>query len=98
MQKYKTVLITGASEGIGRSVAEIFAKNGHDLALVARNLSNLEELALELKTKYAVNAHVFAADLIPVGAAQALFEDIASKQINIDVLVNNAGMMQVEKF
>ncbi|MFT4655830.1 MAG: short-subunit dehydrogenase [Patiriisocius sp.] len=97
MQKYKTVLITGASEGIGRSFAEIFAKNGHDLVLVARNVSKLEELALDLKTKYAVNAHVFAADLIPVGAAQALFEDIASKQINIDVLVNNAGMMQVEK-
>jgi short-subunit dehydrogenase len=98
MQKYKTVLITGASEGIGRSVAEIFAENGHDLVLVVRNVSNLEELALELKTKYAVNAHVFAADLIPVGAAQALFEDIPSKQINIDILVNNAGMMQVGKF
>jgi short-subunit dehydrogenase len=97
MQKYKTVMITGASEGIGRSFAETFAKKGHDLVLVARNASKLEELALELKAKYAIEAHVFAADLIPVGAAQALFEDITSKEIQIDVLVNNAGIMQVEK-
>jgi hypothetical protein len=97
MQKYKTVMITGASEGIGRSFAETFAKNGHDLVLVARNASKLQELALELKAKYAIEAHVFATDLIPVGAAQALFEEITSKEITIDVLVNNAGMMQVEK-
>jgi short-subunit dehydrogenase len=97
MQKYKTVMITGASEGIGRSFAETFASKGHDLVLVARNTSKLLVLALELKEKYAIEAHVFAADLIPVGAAQALFEDITSKEITIDVLVNNAGTMQVEK-
>ena len=97
MQKHKTVMVTGASEGIGRSFAETFAKNGHDLVLVARNASKLAELASELREKYAVEAHVFAADLIPVGAAQSLFEDIAGKGIRIAVLVNNAGMMQVEK-
>jgi hypothetical protein len=97
MQKFKTVMITGASEGIGRSFAESFAKNGHDLVLVARNADKLAELALTLETKFAVKAHVFAADLIPIGAAKALFEDVTSKGIEIDVLVNNAGMMQVEK-
>jgi short-subunit dehydrogenase len=97
MQKFKTVMITGASEGIGRSFAETFAQKGHDVVLVARNAIKLEELATELRAKYAITAHVFAVDLIPVGAAQALFEDIASKQIHIDILVNNAGMMQVEK-
>lgn len=97
MQKYKTVMITGASEGIGRSFAETFAKKGHDLVLVARNAIKLQELALELNSTYAIKAHVFAADLIPVGAAQSLFEEITSQQIEIDVLVNNAGMMQAEK-
>lgn len=97
MQKYKTVMITGASEGIGRSFAETFAKKGHDLVLVARNAEKLQELATQLKAKYAIEAHVFAADLIPVGAALALFDDITGKGIQIDVLVNNAGMMQVEK-
>lgn len=97
MQKFETVLITGASQGIGRSFAETFAKNGHDLVLVARSADSLQELALELTAKYAIKTHVFAIDLIPVGAAQILFEDIAAKGINIDILVNNAGMMQVEK-
>jgi short-subunit dehydrogenase len=97
MPKLKTALITGSSEGIGRSFAQVYAKNGHDLVLVARNKIKLEEFAQELKDKYAVNVDVFAADLIPVDAAQKLFEAITEKDIKIDILVNNAGMMQVEK-
>jgi short-subunit dehydrogenase len=97
MSKLKTALITGSSEGIGRSFAEIYAKNGHDLVLVARNAAKLMDFASELKAKYAVDVHVFAADLIPVDAAQKLFDAIALKGIEIDILVNNAGMMQVEK-
>ena len=97
MSKLKTALITGSSEGIGRSFAHIYAKNGHNLVLVARNKIKLEEFAQELKAKYAVEVEVFAADLIPVNAAQKLFEAIAEKELEIDILVNNAGMMQVEK-
>ena len=97
MPKLNTALITGSSEGIGRSFAEIYAKNGHDLVLVARNKIKLEEFAQELTEKYAVKVAVFAADLIPVDAAQKLFAAIALKEIKIDILVNNAGMMQVEK-
>jgi short-subunit dehydrogenase len=97
MSKLKTALITGSSEGIGRSFAEIYAKNGHNLVLVARNEIKLEEFAQELKAKYAVEVEVFAADLIPVDAALKLFEAIAEKELEIDILVNNAGMMQVEK-
>ena len=47
MSKLNTALITGSSEGIGRSFAEIYAKNGHDLVLVARNKIKLEEFAQE---------------------------------------------------
>lgn len=97
MPKLNTTLITGSSEGIGRSFAEVYAKNGHDLVLVARNKVKLEEFAQELKAKYAVNVDVFAADLIPVDAPQKLFAAIELKNIKIDILVNNAGMMQVEK-
>lgn len=93
----RTALITGASEGIGRCLAEVYAKNAHNLVLVARNKAKLTELAFMLETKYAVNVEVFSIDLIPVDAAQKLFEAIAKKEINIDILVNNAGMMQVEK-
>ena len=97
MPKLNTALITGSSEGIGRSFAEVYAKNGHDLVLVARNAAKLMDFASELKAKYAVEVHVFAADLIPVDAAQKLFEAIRLKEIKVDILVNNAGMMQVEK-
>jgi len=97
MQQLKTAMITGASEGIGRCFAEIFAKNGHDLVLVARNAEKLNELAAELSTQYGIEAHVFAADLIPAQSAKALFEKLALKDIKVDILVNNAGMMQVEK-
>lgn len=97
MHEYKTVMITGASEGIGRSFAETFAKKGHDLVLVARNAEKLEALAQELKANYAIEAYPFAADLIPVGAAKAIFAEIEEQNITIDILVNNAGMMQVEK-
>jgi short-subunit dehydrogenase len=97
MSKLKTVLITGSSEGIGRSFAQIYAKNGHDLVLVARNKAKLEEFAKNIKETYAVKVEVFAADLIPVDSAQKLFEAIAEQDIEIDILVNNAGMMQVEK-
>ena len=97
MGKLDTALITGASEGIGRSFAEIYAKNGHDLVLVARNQAKLEEFAQQLQSQYLINVEVFAADLIPIDAAQKLFSAITLKGINVDILVNNAGMMQVEK-
>ncbi len=98
MPELKTVLITGASEGIGRCFAEVFAKRGHDLVLVARNQSRLDDLAASLSAEYAINAQTFAADLIPPDAPQQLFEQLDQQQIEIDILVNNAGMMVVEKF
>ncbi len=98
MQIDKTALITGASEGIGRSFAETYAKNGHNVILVARNAEKLAELADALRSTYSVVVHVFAADLIPVDAAKQLFDKINSQNIEIDILVNNAGMMQVENF
>ncbi|WP_299083257.1 SDR family oxidoreductase [uncultured Paraglaciecola sp.] len=97
MPKLNTALITGSSEGIGRSFAEVYAKNGHDLVLVARNAAKLEEFAQQLTEKYAVKVTVLAADLIPVDAPQQLFAALTEQAIQIDILVNNAGMMQVEK-
>lgn len=97
MSKLNTALITGSSEGIGKCFAEVYAKNGHDLVLVARNKIKLEEFAQQLKSKYAVDVQVFAIDLIPIDAPQKLFDAMTERAIEIDILVNNAGMMQVEK-
>jgi short-subunit dehydrogenase len=85
----KTALITGASVGIGRDLAELFARDGHYLVLTARNESQLQELAATLRDRYHVNVEVIVQDLAAAGAAQRIFEPLQSK--SIDYLVNNAG-------
>ncbi len=92
----KIVLITGASEGIGRSFAEAFAKHGHDLVVVARNQQKLNELSMYLNAKYAVECRVYPCDLTAENAATDLFNQLLDDNVHIDILVNNAGMMQVE--
>lgn len=97
MTALKTALITGASEGIGRSFAEAFAKHGHELILVARNQQKLNELSMYLDAKYSVTCHVFPMDLTPQDSARELFKQIEKAGLSVDILINNAGMMQVEK-
>jgi short-subunit dehydrogenase len=97
MPELKTVLISGASEGIGRCFAEVFARQGHDLILVARNQQKLEQLADELRTSHGAKVHVLSVDLIPADAPSLLFERLAEMHLSVDILVNNAGMMLVEK-
>jgi uncharacterized protein len=83
-------LITGASSGIGLELARVFAKNRHDLVLVARNESKLRELAAEAQSS-GVRAHVIAADLSAPGAVQALTDRVRTLGVDVDILVNNAG-------
>ncbi|AWN73157.1 SDR family oxidoreductase [Legionella anisa] len=85
-------LITGASRGIGHALAFEFARHGHDLILTARNQSLLEELAIQIKEKYSVNVTVIALDLSEPKAAAALVHQIEALNIEIDCLVNNAGI------
>jgi short-subunit dehydrogenase len=83
-------LITGASSGIGLELARIFAKNRHDLVLVARNEPKLRELAEEARAS-GVRAHVIAADLSVPGAVQTLTDRLQTLGVDVDILVNNAG-------
>jgi len=87
----KTVLITGASAGIGKAFAEKFASEGWNLVITARRKPQLEELAEELAKKYACKVTVIPADMADVTAPQYLYESILSQGIHIDALVNNAG-------
>ncbi|MDO8289882.1 MAG: SDR family oxidoreductase [Parvibaculum sp.] len=89
--KRRTALITGASAGIGRELALVFAHHGHDLVLVARRADRLEALAQEVKVKFGVKAHVIVADLADPAAPRKLFDEVAARHIMIDALVNNAG-------
>ncbi|WP_437756280.1 SDR family NAD(P)-dependent oxidoreductase [Sorangium sp. So ce1389] len=82
----KTVLVTGASMGIGEAFARELSRRGATLVLVARGEAKLTALAAELG-----NAHVIAADLAAPGAAQRLFDAVAARGLEVDVLVNNAG-------
>ncbi|MDN4165121.1 SDR family oxidoreductase [Cytophagales bacterium LB-30] len=87
----KTALITGASLGFGLEFAHIFAREGHQVVLVARNAEKLEKLAQEIRDKYQVKAWVFAKDLSKMEEIDSLYQSLQQEMITIDFLVNNAG-------
>jgi short-subunit dehydrogenase len=87
----ETVLITGASSGIGLELARCFAAEGSRLILVARNTAALEELAEELRRDYKVEAIVLVADLSLPETPGKIFSELKGRGIVVDVLVNNAG-------
>jgi short-subunit dehydrogenase len=94
----ETVLITGASAGIGAELARLFAADKSNLVLVARRREKLEELAAELRGKEGIDVRVVAADLGRADAPQAVVDELAAEKITIDVLVNNAGFGAVGAF
>lgn len=81
-------LITGPTSGIGRALAEVFAREGHDLVLASRDRVRLEALAEDLETRFGIRALALSVDLALPGAAAAL----AERCPRIDYLVNNAGL------
>jgi len=87
----KTALITGASAGIGLEFAKIFSKEKHGLVITARNETKLNELANEIKNKHNVNVNVLAKDLSQQNAGEEIFNELKNKNIDIDILINNAG-------
>src|SRR5438552_508374 len=90
MAKY-TALITGASSGLGEQFAHLFAKDGHDVVLVARGKPRLEEIAKKLVDAHKINAHIISADLSEAASAQQVYDECKSRSLSIDHLVNNAG-------
>lgn len=89
-----TALITGASSGIGESLAKCFAADGHDLVLVARNAQKLEAFAAELSADHGIKVTVQPADLAQRDAAETLAAALKRKRIAVDMLVNNAGVLE----
>jgi short-subunit dehydrogenase len=94
----KTVLITGASSGIGCHLARVFAENGYDLVLVARSEERLSALAEELSGKHPVEAHVLPADLSDPEAADEIFTWFEKRTLPLHTLVNNAGFTTFGEF
>ena len=88
----KTALVTGATSGIGRELATLFAKDGYNLVLVARNEDNLLELGQQFEEQFGIKATLIAKDLAGDEAGQQVYDEIKQQGIQVDVLVNNAGM------
>lgn len=88
----KTALITGASRGIGASIAKKLAANGYNLHLICEHsVDKLDKLCKEIELTYEVNCYAYQADVSNFEALQEIFDKIDS----LDVLVNNAGISYV---
>ena len=87
----KAVLITGASAGIGEEFARQLAVQGNNLVLAARRLDRLETLASELRQRHNLEVVCIASDLALAGAAEKLVADMATHNVELTGLINNAG-------
>jgi short-subunit dehydrogenase len=87
----QTVLITGASTGIGYELTKLFAKDNYNLVLVSRNKERLDVIAEELYKAYGLKIKVIAKDLSIPNTPKEIFDEVMNSNIHIDVLVNNAG-------
>jgi hypothetical protein len=85
------ILVTGASSGIGREMAHLLAAQQYDLVITARRLAPLQALQAELETKHRVKVHVVEKDLAQPAAAQALYDEVKQRSLEVTMLVNNAG-------
>ncbi len=90
----KLGLVTGASGGIGLEFANLLARAGYDLVLVARSGEKLQSIAADLKNRFGINAQPIALDLTSQNAARDVFAQAPS----CDVLINNAGFANNGKF
>ncbi len=91
-------LVTGASAGIGEALATELAASGYDLVLVARRTGKLRSVAKRLQDKYAIEAHVRTTDLLQPAAAARLARRLEREGLAVDVLVNNAGLLEAGYF
>lgn len=88
----QTAFITGASSGIGKACAELFASLGVNLVITARRLDRLSKLAEELSSQYSVKVLPVQLDVQKHKEVEAIFQRLEKEKIQIDILVNNAGL------
>ncbi len=92
MLKDKTVLITGASAGIGAACAAAFAREGCRLILAARRMEKLTALAAQLRADHGADCHTIELDVRDRERVNAAIEGLPAEWASIDILVNNAGL------
>lgn len=91
-------LITGASSGIGEAFARELAAQRHNLVLVARSENKLENLADELRDAFSIDVKVISLDLAKIDSAENLFEECRRQEIEVNFLINDAGIGLIGKF
>ena len=94
----RTALITGASSGIGKALAEHFARDGYHLVLAARGVAQMEALATELRQRHGIKVTVIGADLETNDGAARLHAEVKQHGLVISALVNNAGYATFGEF
>ncbi|MBC7850647.1 MAG: SDR family oxidoreductase, partial [Chitinophagaceae bacterium] len=87
-----TILITGASSGIGLELSRVCASHKHDVILVARSGELLNGLSAELQEEFKIQAHVLSIDLTKENAALEIVAWCVNRNLSVDILVNNAGL------
>lgn len=88
----KTALITGATGGLGQEFVKLFAGSGNNIVLVGRNSKKLMNLKKNVESKYSVQATTIAVDFSDEDAAEQIFDQVKNNNIQIDYLINNAGL------
>jgi short-subunit dehydrogenase len=94
----ETVLVTGASSGIGLELARVFAANGCNLVVTARSEERLEQLAQELRSDYGAEVLVLVADLTDPNSPATIFDAVRDRGVTVDIVVNNAGFGTIGTF
>jgi uncharacterized protein len=98
MKTKQTVLITGATGGIGYALAEIFAQNGYNLALTGRNLEKLTSIKERWEQQYNVDIKYCFKDLAVSTTPDEIYQALRAEMIDVDILVNNAGFGLLGEF
>src|SRR5262249_43679745 len=95
MLKNKTALITGGGRGIGKAIADAFVREGARVAVAARTLEQVKEVAEELAGKYGVSTHACVCDVSNSANVERMFQEVRKAfESEIDILVNNAGVAE----
>jgi NADP-dependent 3-hydroxy acid dehydrogenase YdfG len=88
----KTVLVTGATAGIGEAIAQIFARANNRIIVTGRRADRLEKLKHKLETDFGAQIHTLCFDVQKADQVKAAIESLPEEFKNIDILINNAGL------
>jgi len=96
--KQHYALVTGGTSGIGYELVKLLAKDGYNLVVVARTEADLLQLSNEVKQQYGVDVITIAKDLFNIDNAFELHNEVKTKNIEIEILINDAGQGQYGEF